>query len=367
MSYKAEIMIPSFTGEEASYIERAIKKGEIACKGENSREFLELLLEKTGNKHGLLVANGTAAIHLALKAAGVTDKDIVFCPTFTYCGTAYPIIYERAVPVFIDCTPDGTLDAASLSAALEKYKDNPPKAVIAVDTYGAPADYDEIKEILKPYNIPLIADCAESLGGSFRGKPSGSTGDISIVSFSYSKTVTTSMGGAIFSDNEEYIKSAAYLANQAKASSPLYLHREVGYNYLMSNLLAGMGIPNLKRIDKLIERKKEIFTKYKNELGIYPYLRFCSDKEGSSYWYNGIITEKGNADEIIKFLLSEGVEVRNGFNPMHNQAAFSGFDYISVENNSMKLLKNTVLLPSGPGMSDEIQDFVITKVKEILK
>jgi len=367
MSYKAQIMIPSFTGEESSYIEKAIEKGEIACKGENSSELLNLLLKKTKAKHGLLVANGTAAIHLALKAAGVTDGDIVFCPTFTYCGTAYPIIYERAIPVFIDCKPDGTLDPGALEKALIKYKDNPPKAVIAVDTYGAPADYDEIKSLLAPYKIPLIADSAESLGGSYKGRPAGSFGDISIVSFSYSKTVTTSMGGAIFSDNEEYIKTASYLANQAKASSPCYLHREIGYNYLMSNLLAGMGIPNLKRIESLIERKREVFLKYKKAFSKYSFLRFCSDKEGSSCWYNGIITDRGDANEIIKELLASGIEVRNGFNPMHNQEAFSGFDYVSVDNNSMELFKKTVLIPSGPGMDDGIQDYVIEKLTEILE
>ena len=135
----------------------------------------------------------------------------------------------------------------------------------------------------------------------------------------------------------------------------------------MSNLLAGMGIPNLKRIESLIERKKEIFEKYKKAFEKYPFIRLCADKEGSAYWYNGIITEKGNADEIIKELLEKGIEVRNGFNPMHNQDAFSGFDYVCEENNSMKLLKETVLIPSGPGMSEEIQDFVIETVCGILE
>ncbi len=358
-------MIPSFSGEESAYMERAIQKGEIATKGENSDQFKSLLLSYTGAKHGLLCANGTAAIHLALKAVGVSEGDYVFCPTFTYCGTAYPILYERAVPVFIDCTPDGTLDPVSLKMALEKYKNKLPKAILIVDTYGAPADYKEIYEVLGGYDIPVIVDSAESLGGEYNGKKCGSFGDISIISFSYSKLVTTSMGGAVLSDNEEYIKTASYIANQAKAKSPCYIHKEIGYNYLMSNILAGMGIGNMKRLDSLVEIKRNIFNKYKEAFSPCG-VKMCSDKEGSSHWYNGIITENKDVNEIISKLLERGIEVRNGFNPMHNQAAFSGFDYVYDKNNSLSLFNNTVLIPSGPGMSEDIQDLVIREVKTLI-
>ncbi len=365
MNYKAQIMIPSFSGEEAAYMERAVAKGEIATKGENSDEFKKLLLDYTKASYGLLCCNGTAAIHLALKAVGVSEGDFVFCPTFTYCGTAYPILYERAVPVFIDCTPQGTLDPKALSMALEKYKNKLPKAIIIVDTYGAPADYDEIFCVLDGYSIPVIVDSAESLGGEYKDKKCGSIGDISIISFSYSKLVTTSMGGAVLSDNEEYIKDAAYIANQAKAKSPCYIHKEIGYNYLMSNVLAGMGIGNMKRLDSLVEIKRNIFKKYKeafSDLGV----SMCSDKEGSSHWYNGVILKNKDTNLIIAELLNRGIEVRNGFNPMHNQAAFSGFDYIYDKNNSMTLFENTVLIPSGPGMSEEIQELVIKEVKSLI-
>jgi len=365
MAYKAQIMIPSFSGEESAYMERAVLSGEIANKGQNIDEFTDLLLSYTRVSHGLLCCNGTAAIHLALKVAGVEEGDYVFCPTYTYCGTAYPILYERAVPVFIDCTPDGTLDPESLKLALLKYKDKLPKAILIVDTYGAPADFDEIAEVLSGYDIPVIVDSAESLGGEYKGKKCGSFGDISIISFSYSKLVTTSMGGAILSDNEEYIKNAAYFANQAKAKSPCYIHKEIGYNYLISNVLAGMGIGNMKRLDELVSVKRNIFKKYKEAFLSYG-VRMCSDKEGSSHWYNGIILSNEKADEGVKKLLDAGIEVRNGFNPMHNQAAFAGFDYVTAKNNSMNLFKNTILIPSGPGMSDEIQELVIKEVKNIL-
>ena len=366
MSYKAKIMIPSFKGDESEYLKRAVESLEISTHGKNIDELTRLLKNYLSVKNALLVCNGTAAIHLALKSIGISEGDIVFCPTITYCGTAYPILYERAIPVFIDCNENGTLDPKALEKALLKYKDKLPRAVIAVDTYGAPSDYDEIKEILKKYNIPLIADSAESLGGEYKGKKCGSLGDISIVSFSYSKLVTTSMGGAIFSDNDEVMEKASYLANQAKAKSPCYIHKEIGYNYLMSNVLAGMGISNMKRIDELIERKKKIFEKYKQAFSGYDYIRMCSDVSGSSHWYNGIMTKKGDVNKIIRRLLDEGVEVRNGFNPMHNQAAFSGYDYVYEDNNSMKLFEQTVLIPSGPGMSDDIQDFVIDTVNNIL-
>lgn len=367
MKYKVEIMSPSFCGDELKYLENAFWTNEISTKGENINRMSKMLVEYTGRKYCTLLSNGTAGLHLALKALDVSDNDIVFCPTLTYCGTVYPIIYERAVPVFIDCKKDGTMDEECLKIALSKYKDNLPKAVMAVDTYGSSADYSKILSVLKDYNIPLISDSAESLGGEYEGKKSGSFGDISVISFSYSKIVTTSMGGAVLSDNKEYMDKMAYLANQSKASSKCYIHKEVGYNYLMSNLLAGIGISQMERIDQFLEKKRAIFNTYKKAFKNIEGISFISDKEGSNHWQCGVILNNDNAHEIVDKLISNGIETRCGFNPMHRQEAFSGFDYITKDDISTDLFYKTILLPSGTGMTIEQQEYVINVFNDIIK
>lgn len=366
MSFKVEIMTPSFKGDELSYIEDALKKNQISTKGDNIDLMTKMLTDYTGVPYCKLLSNGTAGLHLALKAIGIDDNDKVFCPTLTYCGTVYPIIYERGIPVFIDCKADGTMDEECLKIALDKYKDDLPKAVMAVDTYGASADYDKILKVLEGYNIPLISDSAESLGGEYKGKKCGSFGDISVISFSYSKIVTTSLGGAVLTANKEYMEKMAYLANQAKAKSACYIHKEVGYNYLMSNLNAGLGVSQLKRLDELLLKKQEIFNMYKQGFSDNKNIRLISDKEGSSHWQNGIIIDNCDVFELVNKLLDAGIEVRNGFNPMHKQEAFEGFDYVTEDDVSNKLFYKTVLLPSGTGMTKEQQEYVIETVKNII-
>ena len=364
---KVEISKPLFFGDEEIYIKDAINKNQIACKGDNIDFMEKFLSDYVKRDYALLLANGTAGLHLALKALDVSEGDIVFASSLTYCGTIYPIIYERAVPVFIDCLFDGTMDPKCLEEAFIKYKDTPPKCVMAVDTYGAPYEFDEISRICKKYNVPLISDSAESLGGAYKDKKCGSYGDISVISFSYSKIVTTSLGGVVLTNNEKYYSRMKYLANQAKAKSSVYIHKEVGYNYLMSNINAGMGVSSLKHLDYLINRKKEIFNLYKKCLEDLQGISVISDKEGSAYWQNGVIIEKGGAGKVTDKLIEMGIEARRGFNPMHTQEAFSQFDYITENNISEELFEKTVLLPSGNGTSDEEVIFVCDALKKILK
>ncbi len=364
---KVEISKPLFFGDEEKYLTDALKKNQIACKGDNIDMMEKFLCDYVGRDYALLLANGTAGLHLALKALDVSQGDIVFASSLTYCGTIYPIIYERAIPVFIDCLPDGTMDPECLEKAFIKYKDNPPKCVMAVDTYGAPYEYDEISAILKKYSTPLISDSAESLGGKYKDKKCGAYGDISVISFSYSKIVTTSLGGVVLTDNKEYYERMKYLANQAKAKSSVYIHKEVGYNYLMSNLNAGLGVSQLNHLEFLINRKKEIFELYKKGFSDFKGISVIADKEGSAYWQNGIVIENGGAKKVVDKLIEAGIEARRGFNPMHTQEAFSQFDYISEKNVSEDLFEKTVLLPSGNGTTNEEIQFVIKKVKEILK
>ncbi len=364
---KVSIAKPLFFGDETDYINDAFLKNQIACKGDNIDLMAKMLSDYVGVPYCLLVSNGTAGLHLALKALDINEGDIVFCPTLTYCGTIYPVIYERAVPVFIDCKEDGTMDEECLEDAFIKYKDNLPKCVMAVDTYGAPYDYDKIRKITDKYNVPLISDSAESLGGMYKDKKCGSYGDIAVISFSYSKIVTTSLGGAVLTSNKEYLEKMAYLANQAKAKSSAYIHKEVGYNYLMSNVNAGIGVAQLKHLDELIKIKKDMFLRYKDGFSKVDGIKVIGDKVGSSYWQNGIVTDGLDVENLVNKLIDSGIEVRRGFNPMHTQEAFSSFSYITRNNVSEELFLKTILLPSGNGTTNEEIDYVIDTVIKLLR
>ncbi|MBQ4109466.1 MAG: DegT/DnrJ/EryC1/StrS family aminotransferase [Clostridia bacterium] len=369
MKSKVKMMTPAFNGDELQYVERALQKNEISITGENIDELTSLVLDYVKMPYGQLIANGTAGLHLALKAIGIDDNDLVFCPSMTYCGSAYPIIYERGIPVFIDSKKDGTMDENSLLAALEKYKDKLPKAVIIVDTYGAPADYDKLLPILKEYNVPAIEDSAESLGASFNGKKCGTLCDIGVFSFSYSKVVTTSLGGMVLSCNKDYMEKMSYLSNQAKAKSPYYIHKEVGYNYSMSNVLAGIGIPGMKNIENHLKRKQEIFDIYKKGFEDVPFISLTGDKDGSNHWQNGIIINNPDIDAafVLNKLIENNIDARAGFNPMHRQEAFANFDFVSANNDTAtELFRKTVLLPSGVGMTQKEQQYVIETVKKYI-
>lgn len=364
---KVSIAKPLFFGDETDYIKDAFSKNQIACKGDNIDKMAKMLSDYIGVPYCLLLSNGTAGLHLALKALDISDGDIVFCPTLTYCGTIYPVIYERAVPVFIDCKEDGTMDEKCLEDAFIKYKDNPPKCVMAVDTYGAPYDYDKIRAVTSKYNVPLISDSAESLGGMYKDKKCGSYGDIAVISFSYSKIVTTSLGGAVLTSNKDYLEKMAYLANQAKAKSSAYIHKEVGYNYLMSNVNAGIGVSQLNHLEELIKIKKDMFLRYKNGFSDIDSIKVISDKDGSSYWQNGIVIDGFDVEKIVNKLIELGIEVRRGFNPMHKQEAFNSFDYITRDNVSEELFLKTILLPSGNGTTNDEIDYVINTVIKLIK
>lgn len=364
---KVDIAKPLFFGDELDYLSDALNKNQISHKGDNIDLMAKMLSGYVGMPYTLLLSNGTAGLHLALKALDVNDNDLIFCPTLTYCGTIYPVIYERAIPVFIDCKEDGTMDPECLEMAFIKYKDKLPKCVMAVDTYGAAYDYDEIRKICDKYGVPLISDSAESLGGMYKDMKCGSYGDISVISFSYSKIVTTSLGGAVLTRNKDYYEKMKYLANQAKAKSSCYIHKEVGYNYLMSNLNAGLGVSQLKRIDELLEIKNQMFLRYKDGFSGIEGVKVISDKVGSSHWQNGIVIDNCDVEKIVDRLNNMGIETRRGFNPMHRQEAFDSFDYITKNNVSQDLFNKTVLLPSGNGTTNEELDFVIDSVIKLLQ
>src|SRR5690625_675980 len=252
-------------GYEQQFVKEAFDTNWIAPLGENVNQFEKELADKVGAKDAAALSSGTAAIHLALKAAGVGEGDVVFCPTLTFSATANPIIYQNATPVFIDSDYETwNMSPAALEKAFEKYPE--VKAVVVVHLYGLSADLDKIVGLCKKHNVILIEDAAESLGTYYKGKHTGSFGDYGIFSFNGNKIITTSGGGMLVSDNEEMIAKARFWATQSREPVRHYEHKELGYNYRLSNVSAGIGRGQLMVLDERVKKKNEIYAYYKKHL-----------------------------------------------------------------------------------------------------
>ena len=252
-------------GYEQQYIKEAFDTNWIAPLGENVNKFEEEIAKYIGAKTGAALSAGTAAIHMGLKALEVQQGDLVFCSSLTFSATCNPIIYQNARPVFIDSEYETwNMDPKALEKAFEKYPN--PKAVVVVHLYGTPAKMDEITKICKEHNVPLLEDAAESLGATYKGKQTGTFGEYGAISFNGNKIITTSGGGMLVSNNEEKIKKVRFWATQSKEPVRHYEHKEIGYNYRMSNICAGIGRGQLKVLDDRIAKKTEIYNTYKKEL-----------------------------------------------------------------------------------------------------
>jgi dTDP-4-amino-4,6-dideoxygalactose transaminase len=355
-------------GYEMQYIQEAFDTNWIAPLGANVNGFEKELTAKVGIGHAAALSSGTAAIHMALKAAGVNKGDIVFCPTLTFSATANPIIYQNATPVFIDSNFETwNMDPDVLAAAFEKYPD--VKAVLVVHLYGLSADMDRIVEICKKHNVPLIEDAAESLGTTYKGKHTGTFGDYGIFSFNGNKIITTSGGGMLVSNNEERIAKVRFWATQARDKARHYQHSELGYNYRMSNIVAGIGRGQLKVLDKRIAKKKQIFEFYKRELGQLEGVQLMPINEWNepNYWLS-CITLNGQVRplDIMEALEKENIETRPIWKPMHLQPFFEKYDFIGGDV-SEKLFENGVCLPSDTKMSDEDLERVVEITKRLWK
>jgi dTDP-4-amino-4,6-dideoxygalactose transaminase len=254
-------------GYEMQYVKEAFDTNWIAPLGKNVDEFENELAAKVGSKAAAALTTGTGAIHLALKAAGVEEGDIVFCSTLTFSATANPIIYQNAIPVFIDSDYETwNMCPKALEEAFEKYQG--VKAVVLVHLYGLSADMDKIVELCKKYNVALIEDAAESLGTYYKGKHTGTFGDYGIFSFNGNKIITTSGGGMLVSDNEERIAKARFWATQSRDQARHYQHSELGFNYRMSNVVAGIGRGQLKVLDDRVVKKNYIYNFYKSKIAV---------------------------------------------------------------------------------------------------
>lgn len=350
-------------GYEMEYIKQAFDTNWIAPLGKNVDEFEKEFAARVGAKSAVALSSGTAAIHMALKAAGVGEGDIVFCQDLTFSATANPIIYERAVPVFIDSDYETwNMSPKALERAFNKYI---PKAVLVVHLYGLSADMDRIVELCKEHNVPLIEDAAESLGTLYKGRYTGTFGDYGVFSFNGNKIITTSGGGMLVSDNEEKIKKVRFWATQARDPARHYQHSELGFNYRMSNVIAGIGRGQLKVLDQRLAKKKYIFEFYKREFEGLEGVQMMpiNDWSRPNYWLS-CITLGGRVRplDIIEALEKENIESRPVWKPMHMQPFYKEYDYIGGDV-SEKLFENGVCLPSDTKMTNEDLDRVCSIIK----
>lgn len=351
-------------GYEMQYIKEAFDTNWIAPLGENVNGFERELAEMVGSKAAAALSSGTAAIHLAIKAVGVGEGDIVFCPTLTFAATANPIIYQNAIPVFIDSDYETwNMSPKALEEAFEKYPE--VKAVIVVHLYGLSADMDKIMEICKKNNVAVIEDAAESLGTYYKGKHTGTFGDYGIFSFNGNKIITTSGGGMLVSDNEERIAKSRFWATQSRDQARHYQHSELGFNYRMSNVVAGIGRGQLKVLNQRVAKKNYIFEFYKRELGGLEGVEFMPSNEWDepNYWLSSMtLTGKVRPIDIFEALEAENIESRPVWKPIHLQPFFEKFDFVG-DGVSENLFENGVCLPSDTKLTDEDLERVVKTIK----
>ncbi len=360
-------------GYEQKYVKEAFDTNWIAPLGENVNKFEEELANYVGIKYAAALSSGTAAIHMAFKALDVKQGDIVFCSDLTFSATVNPIIYQNATPVFIDSERDSwNMNPKALEKAFEKYPN--PKAVIVVHLYGTPAKIDEIKEICDKHNVPLVEDAAESLGATYKGKQTGTFGKYGIYSFNGNKIITTSGGGMLVSNDEERIAKVRFWATQAREKARHYEHKEIGYNYRMSNIVAGIGRGQLKVLDERIGQKTDIYNNYKEAFKEIEDIEMEPIPENSkpNHWLS-VITLKESSNvkplDIMEALEKENIESRPVWKPMHMQPVFKDYDFIKVEEDAVSkdLFERGVCLPSDTNMTKEDQERVINIIKNLWK
>jgi len=341
-------------GYEQEHVKEAFETNWIAPLGPNVTDFEIELAEKVGIRAASAMTTGTAAIHMALKAAGVATDDIVLCQSLTFSATANPILYQNAIPVFIDSDlKTWNMCPKALEVAFEKYPS--AKAVIVVHLYGFSADLDPIIELCEKYNAVLIEDAAESLGSFYKGRATGTFGEYGVFSFNGNKIITTSGGGMLVSNNEVMIQKTRFWVTQSRENERHYEHNELGYNYRMSNVIAGIGRGQLKVLEERVAKKKYIYEYYKRELGDLDGFEFqpVNEWDQPNYWLSSLtVTGILSPLDIMEMLRKENIESRPVWKPMHMQPFFSEFEYVGGKV-SQELFENGICLPSDTKMTDE--------------
>jgi dTDP-4-amino-4,6-dideoxygalactose transaminase len=373
---KIYLSSPHMGGAELDFIHEAFSTNWIAPLGPHVNDFEKDLAGYTGMAHAAALSSGTAALHLALILLGVERGDEVIAQSFTFSATVNPIVYQGAIPVLIDSEESTwNMSPEALEQAIKDRlkKGKKPKAIIPVHLYGMPARMDRILEIARSYDIPVIEDAAEALGSRYQGKPAGSFGKFSILSFNGNKIITTSGGGALLSDEEALITKARFLATQARDPAPHYQHSHIGYNYRMSNIVAGIGRGQMQVLDERVRQRRANYDFYKKALQARPGIRFLEDP-GADFFSNRWLTtvlidpkESGFTREELRLAFEkQNIETRPLWKPMHLQPVFAGCP-TSLTGVSEKLFNDGLCLPSGSNLTDEDWGRILEVIQTIYR
>lgn len=374
MNKRIYLSSPTMHGLEMKYIQEAFDTNWVAPLGRNVDEFEKEMAAYVGVNHAAALVSGTSALHLAIKLCGVKPGDIVICSDLTFSATVNPVSYEGGIQVFVDSEYDTwNMDPRALEIALKKYPQ--AKAVLVAHLYGTPAKMDEIQALCDQYNVPLIEDAAESLGATYKGKQTGTFGKYSALSYNGNKIITTSGGGMFLSDDEAAVKKVRFWATQARDPAPHYQHSEIGYNYRMSNIVAGIGRGQLVYLNEHIQKKKQIYETYKKAFKDLPVSMnpHTVDSE-PNYWLSCILIDKEYTkvtyQKIMEALLQENIESRPIWKPMHLQPVFQHNDFITVDKDTDvggDIFSRGLCLPSDVKITEEEQTRVIDLIKGFFK
>ena len=392
--FKNKIWLSSPTmhdGEEMKYVSEAYETNWMSTVGENINEVEKITCEKLGCKYAVGLSSGTSALHLAVKLAGVKPGDKVFCSDMTFAATVNPVLYEKAVPVFIDTEYDTwNMDPNALEKAFKLYPE--VKVVVVAHLYGVPSKIDEIKEICKKHNAILIEDAAESLGALYKGKMTGTFGDYSCISFNGNKIITGSSGGMLLTDSKEAYEKTRKWSTQSRENAPWYEHKEVGYNYRMSNVIAGVIRAQFNHLEEHIAQKKAIYEKYKEGFKNLPVKMNPFGEKNSipNYWLSCMIIDKNAMckqertsteasykaekdkscpTEILETLAKYNAEGRPIWKPMHMQPIYKENPFVKVSDIDVgsDIFERGLCLPSDNKMTEEEQSIIIEIVKSCFK
>ena len=384
---KVWLATPTMHGEELEFMTEAYDTNWMSTIGENINVIEKDLAERIGVKYAVGLASGTSALHLAMKLAGIKSGDKVFCTDMTFAATVNPIVYEKATPIFIDSERDTwNMDPDSLEQAFELYPD--VRVVVVADLYGTPAKYDEIREICREKGAILIEDAAESLGATYKGRSAGSFGEYNVISFNGNKIITGSSGGMLLSDDIDAINKAKKWSTQSRDAAPWYQHTELGYNYRMSNVIAGVVRGQIPYLDEHIARKKEIYLRYKEgfrdlPITLNPYIE---NEMEPNFWLSCMLidesamctqtrtaseatyeSEEGKScpTEILEALAKYNAEGRPIWKPMHMQPIFKDNAFVTAYDEPVNedIFERGLCLPSDIKMTEKEQNAVIEIIR----
>ena len=372
MKKRIYLSSPCMCGEEMKYIQEAFDTNWIAPLGNNVNEFENAVKAYIGTKGAVAMSAGTAAIHMALRALGVGSGDIVFCQSMTFSASANPIVYQNAAPVFIDSEPDTwNMSPEALKRAFEKYPK--PKAVVLVHLYGTPAKLNEIMELCGRYDVPVVEDAAEALGGEYQGRKLGSFGKYGILSFNGNKIITTSGGGMLVGDDEEALRRVLKWITQSREPAKWYQHEELGYNYRMSNIVAGIGRGQMTALEDHVRQKTAVFDRYQEAFADLPVMmQPYEDCAKPNHWLSAMTLQKESGVDpftMMDVLADQNIESRPIWKPMHMQPFYKDCGYFAHYEDgtsvSEDIFRRGICLPSDfyPQMTPEDQDEIIKIIR----